>query len=152
LRDRVRAAFPDLPIKFDIPAWYDMKPNLAVDFAGSTKLLNEHIQDIADEVVLMSYRRTPTGKNSVEELGRNELAYAAGKGRKLSLALETIKLKEDPQISFFGLPPEQFRAAVHEIFRVHAGKPGFGGVYLHHYDSLKTYLVGSEPLFPPGNE
>lgn len=149
LKERVRAAFPSLPVKFDIPAWYDMKPELAVDFAGATKLLSEHIQDIADEVVLMSYRRTATGKNSVEELGANELAYAAARGKTLSLALETIALKEDPQISFFGLPPEQFRAAVHEIFRAHKGKPGFGGLYLHQYDRLKTYLEGTEPLFPP---
>ena len=152
LRDRVKAEFPELPIKFDIPAWYDTKPGLAVDFAGTTKLLNEHIQDIADEVVLMSYRRTATGPNSVEEMGRRELAYAAKTGKKLSLALETIELKEDQQISFFGLPAEQFRKAVHELFDTLDGKPGFGGLYLHHYDRLKVYLQETEPLFPAKNE
>jgi hypothetical protein len=152
LRDRVKGEFPELPVKFDIPAWYDAKVGLAVDFAGSTKLLNEHVQDIADEVVLMSYRRTATGKNSVEEIGRNELAYAAKTGKKLSLALETIELKEDQEISFFGLPAAQFRSVVHELFKELDGKPGFGGLYLHQYDRLKAYLADEEPLFPAKNE
>lgn len=152
LRDRVKAEDPNLPIKFDIPAWYDAKPGLAVDFAGSTKLLNEHIQDIADEVVLMSYRRTATGKNSVEELGRRELAYAAKTGKKLSLALETIELKEDQEISFFGLPAENFTKVVHELFDTLDAKPGFGGLYLHQYDRLKVYLKDTPPLFPAKNE
>lgn len=152
LRDRVKAEFPELPVKFDIPAWYDAKLGLAVDFAGSTKRLNEHVQDLADEVVLMSYRRTAMGKNSVEEMGRGELAYAAKEGHKLSFALETIELKEDQDISFFGLPAEQFRSVVHELFREFDGKPGFGGLYLHHYDRLKVYLQDSEPLFPAKNE
>jgi len=152
LRDRVKAEFPDLPVKFDIPAWYDAKLGLALDFAGSTKLLSEHVQDIADEVVLMSYRRTATGKNSVEEIGRQELAYAAKTGKKLSLALETIELKEDQQISFFGLPAEQFRGVVQELFKELDDMPGFGGLYLHQYDRLKVYLQDVDPLFPGKNE
>lgn len=152
LRDRVKAEFPKLPVKFDIPAWYDTKAGLAVDFAGTTKLLNEHIQDLADEVVLMSYRRAATGKNSVEEMGRGELTYAAKEGHTLSLALETIELKEDQEISFFGLPVEQFRSVVRELFKELDGKPGFGGLYLHHYDRLKVYLQDTEPLFPEKNE
>ena len=152
LRDRVKTEFPELPIKFDIPAWYDAKVGLAVDFAGSTKLLNEHVQDIADEVVLMSYRRKATGDNSVEELGRRELAYAAKTGKKLSLALETIELKEDQQISFFGVPAADFRKVVHELFDTLDDKPGFGGLYLHQYDRLKVYLPETDPLFPAKNE
>ncbi len=152
LRGRVKNEFPELPIKFDIPAWYDAKVGLAVDFAGSTKLLNEHVQDIADEVVLMSYRRKATGDNSVEELGRRELAYAAKIGKKLSLALETIELKEDQQISFFGVPAADFRKVVHELFDTLDGKPGFGGLYLHQYDRLKVYLQETEPLFPAKDE
>ncbi len=152
LRDRVRAEDPDLPVKFDIPAWYDTKPELALDFGGATKRLNEHIADIADEVVLMSYRRKATGHNSVEEMGRRELAYAARTGNKLSFALETIRLKEDPQISFHGVPVAQFHAVVRELVKTFEGQPGFGGLYLHHYDSLKTYLPADEPLLPATNE
>ncbi|MFV0416689.1 MAG: hypothetical protein ACK5NG_10025 [Chthoniobacterales bacterium] len=138
-----------LLLKFDIPSWYGGNfSEIAIDFAGATKPLNEHVQDIADEVVIMSYRREPRGPNSVQDISREELDYAAKIGKKTSLALETIELKEDAHISFFGLPASQFRDAVHALYKDREGTPGFGGVYLHYYYHLKDYLADTEPLFP----
>jgi len=152
LRGQLRFRSPGMQLKFDIPAWFDHRLDLAIDFAGATKPLSEHIQDIADEIVLMSYRRAPSGPNSVESLGRDEMAYAAQIGKKASLALETIPLKQDAQISFYGVPPAQFRDTVRQLFSELGGRPGFGGVYVHQYDRLKVYLADTEPLFPPAHE
>lgn len=152
MRDHLKARNSKMPLKFDIPAWFDTRLDLAIDFAGKTKPISQHIQDISDEIVIMSYRRKASGSNSVESLAADEIAYAAKTNKKVAVALETIALKADPQISFYGVPAGEFRDTVLSLFKDLGGQPGFGGVYLHQYDRLREYLPETEPLFPPAHE
>ena len=89
--------------------WYDAKTdpkdNCVLEFNGQTKNLHQHIQDICDYVGIMSYRTSALGPNSVSQHIESELAYAEKINKKVCCALETIELKDTPQITFYDSNP-----------------------------------------------
>lgn len=134
-----------MTLSCDIPMWYDNKTakgdHCIVAFNGQTKNLHEHIQDLCDYVGIMSYRQKALGPNSAGEHIANELAYAESIGKKVCAGLETIELKDTPQITFYGKPPEVFWEAVSTLNRHHADRPGYAGVLLHSYRGLRDLLL-----------
>ncbi len=145
MRTKVKAADPALTISHDIPAWYNAKPALQFEFNGVRKNFHEHIQDLSDYIGVMSYRTKATGPNSVLAISTEELAYAAGIDRKAYVSLETVLLKEDPKITFYGRTAAEFLTTLREIQDAAANEPGFGGVLLHQYRTLRTLLEASAP-------
>lgn len=140
MRDKVKAADPGLTLSYDIPAWYNTKPNLQFEFNGTRKNFHEHIQDLSDYVGVMSYRTKGTGPNSALAISQEELAYAASLGRKAYVSLETVRLIENPNITFYGRSAEDLLATVREIQTAGANQPGFGGILIHQYRTLRTLL------------
>ena len=140
MRAKVRAADAALTISHDIPAWYNAKPNLQFEFNGVTKNFHQHIQDLSDYIGVMSYRTKATGPNSVLSISAEELAYAASIGRKTYVSLETVRLQEDPHITFYGRTAEEFLTTLRELHAAGVKEPGFGGILLHQYRTLRTLL------------
>lgn len=140
LRAAVRAADPKLTISHDIPAFYDGQDKYLVEFEGARKNLHEHIQDVSDYVGVMSYRTRATGPNSVSAISAAELAHGAKIGQRVYLSLETVPLKETPQITFHGRTPEEYRATIRELQAHLSANPEFGGLLLHQYRTIRTLL------------
>jgi len=134
----------NLTLAVDIPMWYDNKTdpadNCVVTFNGQTKNFHEHIQDICDYVGIMSYRQKALGKNSASEQVANELAYAEKIGKFVVPAFETIQLKDTPQITFFGKDSATLLGERTKLIDLLKERPGFGGMFIHHYPSVKTIL------------
>jgi hypothetical protein len=128
---------PGLLLATDVPFWWD-KPEFTVTFAGKTKPLVEHIQDITDYIGIMSYR---TSAKEVLNLVSHELSYATKIGKSICPGLETIDLKEKKShVSFFGTPPSLFRQTISSLQENLAGNKAHRCIMLHHYGSLPSYL------------
>ncbi len=133
-----KAAAPGLTVAYDIPPWYDKYGGeLDVEFDGQRKNFRAHIQDLSDYVGVMSYRRLPTGTNSVLDLSSAVIAYAEQTHKKFFLSLETVPLKNDPQITFYGTAPGTLAHTVDALYSALKDSPAFGGVLVHDYDHLR---------------
>jgi hypothetical protein len=123
---------PRLLLAADIPFWWD-KEDLVVEFGGNTKRLSEHVQDLTDFVVIMSYKRTV---EKVLDCVENERQYAKLINKVIFPSLETVELKQDPQASFWGLSSRAFWDVVPRLLEKANGDPAIGGVNIHCYRSL----------------
>ncbi|WP_309385998.1 hypothetical protein [Cerasicoccus frondis] len=140
IRSKVKSSDPSLTIAHDIPFWYSGRDALKVNFNGSDKYLDEHIQDLSDFMGIMSYRTHMTGSNSVSAVGQEEIDYASQNGGKVYLSLETVPLEETPNITFHNKSPEQLAIAIQELSAHMEGQPGFGGIFIHCYRTAGPML------------
>ena len=140
-RKRLEDRGSDMTLASDIPMWYDDKTDpddhCFVTFNGQRKNLHQHIQDLCDFVGIMSYRTHATGPNSVSDRIANELAYAEKIGKQVCASLETVELKDTPQITFFNRQASEFWEVFKQVNEHHQGRPGYGGIYVHCYYSLR---------------
>lgn len=127
---------PHLWLAVDTPFWWD-KDEFALEFEGRRKRFNEHVQDLTDFIVIMSYRCSAKKVLSIVE---DEVRYAARTGKVVLLSLETIQLQHDQDISFWSLPKESLLDTVHELLRKAKEDPAIGGVMIHCYRSLLEKL------------
>ncbi|MDB5327263.1 MAG: hypothetical protein JWM57_2832 [Phycisphaerales bacterium] len=143
-KKKLAAAGSSMTLSVDIPMWYDnktdAKDSCVVTFNGQTKNFHEHIQDITDYVGIMSYRQKALGPNSASAHVANEMAYAEKIGKFVVPALETIELKDTPQITFFGKDAAELLGERQKLIALMKDRPGFGGVFLHHYASVRAML------------
>lgn len=123
---------PFLWLAVDIPFWWD-KDEFVTEFEGNTKRFNEHVQDLTDFVVIMSYRRNV---NKVLDCVENERRYAEQINKVIFPSLETVELKQDPHISFWESSSQVFWGVVPELLEAVKENPAMGGVMLHCYRSL----------------
>jgi len=105
---------PDrLAFSCDVPAWFypvdpEVRKELAVTFQGETKTVGEHLTDLLDTVTIMDYRNEADGANGIISFGSAAVAYAASRGRKIVIGLET-SLDPDRIVYFIaGLPADEF--------------------------------------------
>ncbi|MES2308012.1 MAG: hypothetical protein V4507_04055 [Verrucomicrobiota bacterium] len=148
IQTKIKKSQIPVTLSYDIPSWYDKKEELSIEFKGKTKNFHQHIQDLSDYVGIMSYRRKASGENSVADLCSAELAYAESTGKRVYAGLETLQLKADPQISFYGEPKESFINTVKDVLSAMGSSKAFGGVFVHHYNSVQEILDGSTLILP----
>ena len=127
-----------------IPFWYDQKTgnddSCVLAYGGQRKNFHEHIQDLTDYVAIMSYRRHATGDDSIGHHIEVERAYAEWIGRRVCAGLETLEIKDRPEVSFHGLPPSEFWFQKEKIDQALGDRGGFGGVIVHSYETFRPYL------------
>ena len=124
---------PGLWLAADIPYWWD-KDEFSLEFEGETKKLSEHVQDLTDFIVIMSYwRSTQKVLDSVER----ERTYSERIRKFVHPALETIRLEKEPEATFWGVPAEEFWKAVNQLQERATKDPALGGVRIHNYRGLR---------------
>ena len=144
MADRRDAAGIDLPIGPAIPKWYDSSnESKNIEWNGATKWLSEHIQDISDYISIMDYRDTADGTAGIIVGAEGEIAYAAkiGKPNSVVIGVETLDIANsgDPEtITFREEGRTAMEAELDKVYAAFGGKPGFGGIAMHHYDSLRA--------------
>ncbi len=151
--DRCRTE-PKLHFSCDVPAWfYPADPleqqKLMVTFQGRDKPVGEHLTDLLDTVTIMDYRNEADGANGIIAFGTPALAYAASKGKKIVVGLETSFQPDRPVCFVCGLPVEEFhRRLVGSELR---GKLYMGNFRLSTYSNGSDVHVGLEaPAQPEG--
>lgn len=95
----------------DIPFWLDTPDEFSrarrlIKFQGVTKPVHEHIIDLMDIVVLMSYRTFAAGADGIVLHSSDELEYATKTRKRVFVALETSPIPDENILSFRGSPSE----------------------------------------------
>jgi hypothetical protein len=121
-RQRILAGYLDLLAKtasrarsagvefgVDMPFWYDSLDDLTgeqplIEYAGARKPASEHILDLVDSAAVMAYRTAAYGADSIAALADGELRYAALKGKRVFIGLETTALSDEDLLEFDGEP------------------------------------------------
>jgi hypothetical protein len=140
-RSILKEEAPGLWLAADIPFWWD-RDEFIFEFGGETKRLSEHVQDLTDFIVIMSYWRSA---QKVFDSVEWERTYAERTRKVVHPALETIELKQDPDISFWGLPAEDLWNTVKQLQERAAEDPALGGVMIHSYRGLREKLRNRNP-------
>ena len=135
---------PHLWLAADTPFWWD-KDRFALEFEGKRKRFNEHVQDLTDSVTIMSYRRST---QKVLDCVEDERRYARRIRKVIFPSLETVKLTQDPHVSFWGVPNEEFWQVVPELLETAERDVAIGGVMIHCYRSLFKKLTKNTPVAP----
>ncbi len=135
---------PHLWLAVDTPFWWD-KDKFALEFEGKRKRFNEHVQDLTDYVTIMSYRRS---SRKVLDCVEDERRYAQRIKKVIFPSVETVKLKQDPYVSFWDVPNEEFWKVVPELMEAAERDPAIGGVMIHCYRSLFEKLNTDVPYGP----
>jgi len=127
---------PHLWMGADTPFWWD-RDEFVMEFEGRTQRFSEHVQDLTDFIVIMSYwRDVAKVLDSVER----ERRYAEQIEKIVYPSLETVQLKQTPHITFWGVPADEFWKTVNQIQEVSKRDPVMGGVRLHNYRGLMEKL------------
>ena len=129
---------PQLLLGADTPFWWD-RDEFIMEFEGERKRFSEHVQDLTDFIVIMSYWRDP---RKVLESVEGERKYAEKIEKLVYPSLETIQLKKTPEITFWGVPADEFWRTVNQIQEVARRDPVMGGVRIHNYRGLAEKLKG----------
>jgi hypothetical protein len=123
---------PDFRLAVDAPFWWD-NDELTLEFEGRRKRFSEHVQDLTDFIVIMSYRRSP---KEVLSCVQGEQRYGERIHKTVFPSLETVQLKKNPQTSFWGVPRGKFWKVVPQLMETAKKDPALGGVMIHCYRSL----------------
>ncbi|WP_010276632.1 cadherin-like beta sandwich domain-containing protein [Paenibacillus senegalensis] len=132
----------NLPFGPAIPRWYDTSDNAKdITWNGSTKWLSEHIQDISDYISIMNYRDTADGSAGIIAQAQGEINYAdsIGKPGSVVIGVETLDVANsgDPSvITFREEGRTHMEAELDKVNTAFAHNPSYGGIAMHHYDSL----------------
>ncbi len=136
---------PHLRLTVDTPFWWD-KDKFVLEFDGKRKRFNEHVQDLTDSITVMSYRRS---YRKILDCVEDERKYAQRIKKIVFPSVETVELKQDPHVSFWGVPNEEFLRVVPELLEEAKKDPALGGVRIHCYRSL-FQRFNPETLDGPG--
>jgi hypothetical protein len=120
-----------LPVEYDVPFWYS---TIAVASGGN---LADAVLARASRLIVLTYRNTVTGPNSLLEVGRDMLTRAKP-GTAIRLAIETQPLASCPYCTFFGARQSAVNAALTDIDRLAGGYPVYAGVAVHHYQTWRA--------------
>jgi hypothetical protein len=135
---------PHLWLAADTPFWWD-KDRFVLEFEGKRKRFNEHVQDLTDFITIMSYRRS---SRKVLDCVEDERRYARQIKKFIFPSLETVNLNQDPHVSFWGKPNEEFWKVLPELLEAAERDPAIGGVMVHCYRSLFEKLNNDIPYKP----
>jgi hypothetical protein len=128
-----------LPHFTDFEASYNPIPFLAYD--NTRVSIFEHIARILDSannssIVIMSYRSTAKGPDSISGLIKNEFALITKFKTKIVIAVETNDIQSS-LISLYGKTKSEINSILTQSSDVYKSSPNFGGIAIH---DIKAYL------------
>jgi hypothetical protein len=138
LNDRImadlRARGSELVYGIDIPFWFDEdrdadgRPTCDVTYRGVRQNAARHLIDIVDNIGIMAYRNFAGGADGIIRHAEDEVAYAASRGKKAYVGVETFSYR--PTCVWFVYGPSE------TAWR--AGPPGLGDVGLSAWGAWKV--------------
>jgi carbohydrate binding protein with CBM30 domain len=138
-------AEPKFNFGCDVPAWFypssaGERRAMTVTFQGSDKTVGEHLTDLVDTVTIMDYRNEADGAGGIVTAGLPALSYAAARGKKIFVGLETSRESDSTVYFVAGLPLAEFgRRLAKSPLRNEAY---FGGYHLATFSDGKNLHLG----------
>ncbi|GLX02394.1 hypothetical protein [Microtetraspora sp. NBRC 16547] len=126
-----------------VPRWLDTSACCTdIPYAGTTRTMSEHIQDMTDYIAIMDYRDQADGSAGIIAQAEGEIAYAERIGKPLSVVVgvETLDIATsgDPSsITFREEGRDAMEVELVKVYKAFSGSAAFAGVALHHYDSYR---------------
>ena len=148
----------DLLLTVDIPFWFD---SISAEYDGHTRPLNQHVQNLADQVVLMDYRDVAEGDDGIIQHAAVEMLYAMQIGRQVVVGVETNKVTTEPEkITFYEEGEQAMEAALAVVLDTYGESPAFGGIAIHDYlgyedlpaEPRSTLTPTAAPTIPPTSQ
>ena len=124
LANKLKQTYPQISFTYDIPFWLDD----AINYNNQTKPAYQHIIDIADGVVVMSYRDTA---EKIYSVAKEEIEYATQKNKQITLSVECGN--EENQVTF---KEEGKTILKQELNKLKTLVPEKTGICIHH---IKTW-------------
>ncbi|RUT35460.1 fibronectin type III domain-containing protein [Paenibacillus zeisoli] len=140
MMDRRNLSGLNLPVGPAIPRWYDTS-NAANDITwhGQTKWMSQHVQDITDYISIMDY--TDSSKGIIDGAqGEIDYANSINKPNSVIVGVETLDIANsgDPEsITFREEGRTYMESQLAAVYQKFNGSPAFGGIAMHHYDSIR---------------
>lgn len=112
--ERVRAE-PNLQFGCDVVSWFYQsqeteRQDVLLTFNLDEKTVGEHLTDLVDMVTIMDYRNQAGGANGIIASALPALSYAASRGKKILVGLDTFA-EPDQTVYFVGsLPLGEFHS------------------------------------------
>jgi hypothetical protein len=127
-----------LSLTVDIPFWFDDIETIT--YKSVTKPLNQHVQDIADRIVIMDYRDFAEGNDGIIFHAQDEITYANIISKDIVIGIETKDI-EPEKLTFFEegevVVESQF-ALVEQVFQANSAFDGFAIHDYSGYSALTT--------------
>jgi len=134
-----------LRLSVDTPFWFD---TISAEYGGRTRPLNQHVQDIADRVVLMDYRDVAEGDDGIIQHAAVEMLYAAQIGRQVVIGVETNDVAPEPEkVTFYEEGQQAMEDVLAVVLETYGGNPAFGGIAVHDYLGYED--LPAEPRLTP---
>lgn len=129
VKNKLISSGTPLRLGVDIPFWFD---GIEAIYNGETKPLNQHVQDIADYVVIMDYRDTAEDSDGIIAHGETELKYANEIGKLVTIGVETNDV-QPAKITFFQEGEAVLERELSEVKQAFSEIAAFNGFAIHDY-------------------
>jgi hypothetical protein len=103
-----------------------------------SKPLSHWLVDVVDRTTLMAYRDYAQGPDSIISHGNDPVSYAATRGKRSHIGVETTCNLQPEKITFCEEGNAHMEAALDSVLANYRVNAGFGGVAIHDY---RAYLI-----------
>lgn len=120
-----------------IPFWFD-KEKYETMYRGVSKPLSDHVMDTVGNVVIMAYRDTAAGRDSISYHSDHEIKYASEHNLKVVIGVETQHIEPYEKVSFFEEGEAYMEEQLQSIDQLYSTESGYGGQAIHDYQNYKA--------------
>ncbi|MWV42623.1 copper amine oxidase N-terminal domain-containing protein [Paenibacillus sp. HJL G12] len=119
-----------LKIAIDVPFWLNMIHVPGKDYSMSAWMLEKF-----DCLVIMNYRNQALGSDGIVENAQAMLREAVTLKKKVVVAVETVKSKEGPRVSFYSMSSEAMEKELQSAHNQLAHYESYAGFAIHDFRS-----------------
>ncbi|WP_110932823.1 copper amine oxidase N-terminal domain-containing protein [Paenibacillus bouchesdurhonensis] len=118
-----------LKISMDVPYWLNTVHVPGKDYSMSAWLLEKF-----DCLVIMNYRNHALGDNGIVENAQAMLREASTLRKEIVVAVETVKSKEGPRVSFYSMSNEVMQKELQSAHNQLARYASYAGFAIHDFE------------------
>ncbi|MUG47844.1 copper amine oxidase N-terminal domain-containing protein [Paenibacillus woosongensis] len=117
-----------LQITMDVPYWLN-----TVHVPGTNYSMSAWLLEKFDCLVIMNYRNHALGDNGIVENAQDMLREASTLKKKIVIAVETVKSKEGPRVSFYSMSNEVMEKELQSAHNKLASYESYAGFAIHDF-------------------
>lgn len=136
VKQELIASSTSLTLTVDIPFWYD---TITANYNSVTKPLHQHVQDIADRIVILDYRDSAEGNDGIIHHAQDEMDYAQSIAKEVVIGVETNDVAPEPEkVTFFEEGETVMEEELALVEQQYQTSSAFGGFAIHDYSGYRA--------------